>query len=335
MLVAFSISLAFFNHAEIGLSVPLAYPFLLYLLVRMLLLAFGRGRPREPLRLIVPVSWLAVAIVFLVGFRVGLNVTDSNVIDVGYAGVIGADKLIHGQQLYGHWPKDNPNGDTYGPVNYYAYVPPRAIFGWSGTWDDLPAAHAAAIAFDLLTLLGLYFLGRRIRGPTLGVVLAYAWAAYPFTLYVLNSNSNDSLVALLRRAVAAGDHLGARAGDGRGPRRVHEVRAAGAGAAAVAAERGRGRASGRWCRRVAFAADRGGRDAAGAARAQPALVLARHDRLSGQPRLAVLDLGAVGRAGLRAAPASRAPPWGWRWRVVFVPAPARRRRWSPRSAPRS
>jgi hypothetical protein len=197
VLLAFSISLAFFNHALIGISVPLAYPFLLYLLVRMLLLAFGRGRPREPLRLIVPVSWLAIATIFLVGFRVGLNVTDSNVIDVGYAGVIGADKVIDGQHLYGHWPKDNPNGDTYAPVNYYAYVPAKAIFGWSGTWDNLPAAHAAAIAFDLLTLLGLYFLGRRIRGPTLGVVLAYAWAAYPFTIYVLNSNSNDSLVAML------------------------------------------------------------------------------------------------------------------------------------------
>jgi hypothetical protein len=146
---------------------------------------------------IVPVSWLAVAIVFLVGFRIGLNVTNSNVIDVGYAGVIGADKLIHGQHLYGSWPKDNAFGDTYGPVNYYAYVPFRAIFGWSGLWDDLPAAHAAAIAFDLLTLLGLYFLGRRIRGPTMGTVLAYAWASYPFTIYALSSNSNDTLVALL------------------------------------------------------------------------------------------------------------------------------------------
>jgi hypothetical protein len=197
VLLGFSISLAFFNHAQIGISVPLAYPFMLYLLVRMLLLAFGRGRPREPLRLIVPVSWLAIATIFLVGFRVGLNVTDSNVIDVGYAGVIGADKLLAGQHLYGHWPKDNSNGDTYGPVNYYAYVPSKAIFGWGGTWDNLPAAHAAAIAFDLLTLLGLYLLGRRIRGPTLGVVLAYAWAAYPFTIYVLSSNSNDSLVAML------------------------------------------------------------------------------------------------------------------------------------------
>ena len=197
VMLSFSISLALFNHGTVGLSTPLIYPPLLYLLARTLLLAFGRGRPREPLRIAVPVTWLAVAVLFLVGFRVGLNVTNSNVIDVGYAGVIGADKLLHGQNLYGHWPKDNANGDTYGPVNYYAYVPAVAIFGWSGTWDDLPAAHAAAIAFDLLTLLGLFLLGRRIRGPTLGVVLAYAWAAYPFTLWALSSNVNDTLVAML------------------------------------------------------------------------------------------------------------------------------------------
>jgi hypothetical protein len=197
VLLGFSISLAFFNHAEIGLSVPLAYPFLVYLLVRMLAVARGRGSPREPLRLLVPVSWLAIGLVFLVGFRVGLNLTNANVIDVGYAGVIGADRLTSGKPLYGHWPSDNANGDTYGPVNYYAYVPFEQVFGWSGHWDDLPASHGAAVAFDLLTLLGLFFLGRRIRGPTLGVVLAYAWAAYPFTLYALSSNSNDSLVAML------------------------------------------------------------------------------------------------------------------------------------------
>jgi hypothetical protein len=197
VLLAFSVSLAFFNRGEIGISVPLAYPFLLYLLVRMLLLAVGRGRAREPLRLIVPVSWLAVAVVFLVGFRIGLNVTNANVIDVGYAGVIGADKLVHDKPLYGGWPHDNASGDTYGPANYLAYVPFRLLFGWRGSWDDLPAAHAAAIAFDLLTLLGVFLLGRRARGPTAGVVMAYAWVAYPFTLYALSSDSNDTLVALL------------------------------------------------------------------------------------------------------------------------------------------
>ncbi len=118
-------------------------------------------------------------------------------IDVGYAGVIGAHKLVDGERLYGGWPADNLYGDTYGPVTYYAYVPAYAVFGWSGTWDDLPAAHAAAILFDLLALAGLYWLGRRVRGPTLGIVLAYAWAAFPFTLFVLSSNSNDALVSAL------------------------------------------------------------------------------------------------------------------------------------------
>jgi len=197
VLLAFSISLAFFNQAEIGISVPLVPPLLLYLLVRMLLLGLGRGRAREPLRLIVPASWLAVAIVFLVGFRIGLNVTNSNVIDVGYAGVIGADKIVHDKPPYGGWPHDNANGDTYGPANYLAYVPFRLLFGWSGRWDDLPAAHAAAIMFDLLTLVGVFLLGRRARGPTTGIVMAYSWAAYPFTLYALSSDSNDALVALL------------------------------------------------------------------------------------------------------------------------------------------
>jgi hypothetical protein len=197
VLLGFSISLAFFNHADLGISVPSVYPFMIYLLVRMLLLACGRGRPREPLRLIVPSNWLAVGLVFLVGFRIGLNVTNSNVIDVGYAGVIGAYKILHGVKLYGGWPISNPAGDTYAPFNYYAYVPFTAIFGWSGIWDNLPAAHAAAISFDLLTIIGLFLLGRSIRGTTLGITLAYCWAAYPFTLFVLSSNSNDALVALM------------------------------------------------------------------------------------------------------------------------------------------
>ncbi|MBV9605478.1 MAG: hypothetical protein JO027_10235, partial [Solirubrobacterales bacterium] len=85
-LVGLSASLALFNHGTIGLSTPLIYPSMLYLMVRMLALGFGRGRPREPLRLFVPVAWLAIGTIFLVGFRVGLNVVNSNVIDVGYAG---------------------------------------------------------------------------------------------------------------------------------------------------------------------------------------------------------------------------------------------------------
>jgi hypothetical protein len=197
MLLGFSVSVAFFNHADLGLSVPLAYPFLLYLLIRMLMLAFGRGRPKTRLRLGITPYVMIVLLAAMIGFRTYSNIKDSGVIDVGYAGVIGADRLLHGEKLYGTWPSSNPTGDTYGPVNYYAYVPFRAIFGWSGTWDSLPAGHAAAIAFDLLTMLGLFLLGRRVRGPDFGVLLAYLWGAYPFTFYVLQSSSNDSLVSLL------------------------------------------------------------------------------------------------------------------------------------------
>ena len=198
VLCAFSVSLAFFNAAEVETSVPIVAPLLAYLLARMLWIGVrGHDPARPPPKLLVPVGWLAVGIVFLVGFRVGLNLVASNVIDVGYAGVIGADRLADGDPLYGGWPAENEHGDTYGPLAYVAYLPFEQAMPWSGVWDDLPAAHGAAIAFDLATLLAVWLLGRRVGGQRLGVALAYAWAAYPFTLYSLNTNANDALVAFL------------------------------------------------------------------------------------------------------------------------------------------
>ncbi len=160
LVAGFGVSHYFFNRGEIGLSVPLAYPALLYLLVRTLWLAFRGG---EGLRPSVPAKWLAVVLLALIGFRVGMNVADSNVIDVGYSGVIGADRISDGEPLYGNFPEDNQSGDTYGPVAYYFYVPFEQLLPWGGDWDELPAAHAAAIFFDLATIGALFLLGRRLR----------------------------------------------------------------------------------------------------------------------------------------------------------------------------
>jgi hypothetical protein len=201
VLLAFGASHVFFNRGEIGVSVPLVYPVLLYLLGRVLLAGF---RPRErPGRLVphLPPACLVAGLVFLAAFRVGLNVVDSNVIDVGYAGVIGADRIVDGDPLYGEgFSEDVERGDTYGPVNYLLYVPFEQALPWSGRWDDLPAARGAAILVDLLVIGGLLLLGPRLRpgreGRILGVALAYAWTAYPYTAFVLESNANDSLVAL-------------------------------------------------------------------------------------------------------------------------------------------
>src|SRR5215210_6504812 len=195
VLLAFSVSYAFFGAANLDVSVPSAYPLLGYLLVRMVLVA--RRPPAPPPRLRVGPGFLLLAIAFLAAFRVALNLTDGNVIDVGYASVIGADRLTGGGPLYGAFPPDNPRGDTYGPALYAAYVPFEQLLPWSGTWDDLPAAHAASIAFDLGCAALLWLLGRRLRGPDLGLLLAYLWMTYPFTLMVANSGSNDALVALL------------------------------------------------------------------------------------------------------------------------------------------
>ena len=169
---------------------------------------------------------LVVATLFLLGFRIGLNLQEERkVIDVGYAGVIGADRILDGRAPYGAMPVEdglracgradadgeireriqsngrceaaNPRGDTYGPVTYLAYVPAVLAFGWSGRWDALPAAHAAAIAFDLLALAGLVLVGRRFGGTPLAAVLAFGWVAYPFTSYVLLANSNDALMPAL------------------------------------------------------------------------------------------------------------------------------------------
>jgi hypothetical protein len=222
-LVSFSVSLWYFNKGHVFTAMPLVYPPLVYLLGRMIWSGF-RERAIPASRPVWPVWLLAAAAIFLVGFRVGLNVENSNVIDVGYSGVVGAERISVGEAPYGNFPVEddlkacgqsdrdgeirdriqtngrcesaNPQGDTYGPVAYEAYVPAYWLFGWSGRWDKLPAAHAATIAFDLLCLLGLALVGLRFGGMRLAATLVFAWAAWPFTQYVSSSNTNDALPPL-------------------------------------------------------------------------------------------------------------------------------------------
>ena len=99
-------------------------------------------------------------------------------IDVGYAGVIGADRILDGQAPYGHMPvedalracgKADADGEIRDRIQHERplrvgqparrHLRPRRLPGlcpgaslhsaWSGKWDSLPAAHATAIVFDL------------------------------------------------------------------------------------------------------------------------------------------------------------------------------------------
>src|SRR5918992_2624335 len=213
VMLGFGLSQIFFNKGEVEISVPLVYPFLLYLLGRLLYAGFRPRPSKEPLIPYARLSWLVVGLVALVVFRVVLNAVDSGVIDVGFASVVGADRIMHGEELYVF---NEIHGDTYGPINYLAYIPFELVFPSDGTWASVPAAHAAAITFDLLVIAGLTLLGTRLRpgteGRKLGIALAFAWAAYPFTLLALQANTNDALVAVL----VVGALLALRSPPGRG-----------------------------------------------------------------------------------------------------------------------
>jgi hypothetical protein len=230
VLLSFSASWWFFNRGEPFTSVPLFYPPLVYLLLRMAWIGI-RGRSPAASRPVWPVWLLLGATVFLFGFRTELNLsaTKPNVIDVGYASVVGAQRIVsQGEMPYGHMPTSDSadcgptdsygkvsehiqtngrcehaigNGDTYGPVAYLASIPGYAIFGWDGKWsgdpDGLPAAHFTALLFDGLAVIGLALLGLRFGGRRLAVTLAFAWVAYPFTAYLSNTNANDAIMPVL------------------------------------------------------------------------------------------------------------------------------------------
>ena len=203
VLLSFSVSQFFFNKGEIVWSVPLVYPVLAYLFVRMIVAGLRpRTRP-GPLIPRLPIRWLLVAGALLLVFRIVLNIVDSQVIDIGFANVVGADRIGDGQGVYdGSFSPLIDRGDSYGPLSYIAYIPFEQLFPWGGGLEELPAAHAAAIVFDLAVVGLLYLAGTRLRagreGRDLGIALAFAWLAYPYTLYALDANGgNDALVAAL------------------------------------------------------------------------------------------------------------------------------------------
>jgi hypothetical protein len=221
LVVPMTLSLWFFNHGNIFTSVPLVYPTLFYALGRMLWIGI-RGRPTRA-----SASWPTWAFVGLAvlvaGFRIGLNIQHSNVIDVGYAGVVGAERIVKDHRApYGNFPTEDanltacglaeasgeirrhvqtngrcedaiPQGDTYGPVAYEAYIPGYLAFGWSGFWDKLYAAHFTSLLFDALCAIGMALVGKRFGGTRMAAILAFAWVTYPFTQYTSSSNTNDSI----------------------------------------------------------------------------------------------------------------------------------------------
>ena len=192
-LLGFLVSHGFFREGVVYEAVLLWYPPLIYLFLRTLLMGFGIGERVEKTSNLP--TWLLLGLTGLAGGLVlGLNL-DSRVIDVGYAGVVGADLILHGTIPYGNMPDDVGTGDTYGPLNYLLYAPFVVLFGFSGQWDFLPAAHALSVVAFVAGAVALFSAGWRLCGPKGAAALVFAWAAFPYTLYSANNNTNDIVVA--------------------------------------------------------------------------------------------------------------------------------------------
>ena len=320
-LVSFGFSLWAFNVGHVFLSASLGALPLGYLLLRTSWIGF-RGRGFNP-ALSWPVWLLAAVAVFLGGLRVGLNLESPHgVIDVGFAGVIGGDRILDGESPYGHMPVENttrscgpadsagevrdwiqangrcesanPRGDTYGPTAYIVYVPFVLTLLWSGKWDSLPAAHATAIAFDLLVVLGLFLVGRRFGGqsPRGGARVRLAVVPVHRVRVELELERRDH--ARVPRLGILALHLAGRARRGGRALGVDEVRHAPAGAAlAHLSERAAPAHSAPVRRRLRRGDPRRLLDPP--PRAEPdrgrADVLPPHDRLPARARLPVLALG--------------------------------------------
>jgi hypothetical protein len=183
---------------------------LIYVIARTLSIGFRGDRDGGPLVPVVPLRWLVVGLILVMAFRVSYTLIDqARVSDVGAAGVVGADQIAKGHGIYnGELTPYLNHADTYGPVNYLSYVPFEQAIPLKGDIYDADSARAAAIAFDLLVVVALLVVGRRLRpgreGVVLGVALAFAWASYPYTLFVMRYSFNDALmVALMLGALIA------------------------------------------------------------------------------------------------------------------------------------
>ena len=184
--LAFSVSYAFFGAGNLDISVPSAYPLLAYLLARMLWVAFrAAASAADPTGS--PAERAAARA------RVPARLSHRPERD---------ERERDRRRLRERDRRRPPASRGWAVQRFSAGHSARRhvraggvrrlrpfvlAFPWGGSWDALPAAHAAALAFDLACVAGMWLAGRRLGGGTLGLLFAYLWVACPFTLLVSNS----------------------------------------------------------------------------------------------------------------------------------------------------
>jgi hypothetical protein len=211
-----------FQHRYLSPSMLAAAPPMIYLLLRCAFVGFGPERPaaasRPLLVALTPgldparrVRWLRclLAVVGLVFVLVGVG--SPNTVDVLYAAMEGATRLIHGVLPYGHLPPGVTHGDTYPILTYVLYTPLALIAPVNTTWDSVTGGLALAVLAALLAAAAMFLtvVGRRRLGAShppeveeAGLRAALAWLAFPPLLITASTGTTDpALAAMLAFAV--------------------------------------------------------------------------------------------------------------------------------------
>ncbi len=217
-------------------SVLAAVPGLGYLLmVRCALKGVGpasRPPPCTPLLDVLTPRWDAqrrVRLLRLVLFALALvfvmvTVSSREAVDVAYAVMEGATKLVGGVLPYGHMPGDVIHGDTYPLLSYALYTPLAWISPVRSTWDSVDLALAASAA----AVLGVAWAPLQLSGPgpacraasdarpeqeLAGLRAALTWLAFPPLLATASTGTTDVVLAgMLVLAVLLWRRPGAAAG---------------------------------------------------------------------------------------------------------------------------
>jgi hypothetical protein len=217
--VAFSLTMlapvVLLEHRYVNASVLSALPGLLYLLARCTAGAFGPTRtparslplidaltpdwdPRRRIRLL-RILALALALAFFM-----VTVSSVDAVDVLYAVMEGATRLVNGVLPYGHMPGDILHGDTYPLLSYALYAPLAWLSPVNSIWDSVDLGLALSAGAVLAVSWGLFRansaparvattadLGREAAG----LRAALAWLAFPPVLVIASSGTSDVVLA--------------------------------------------------------------------------------------------------------------------------------------------
>ena len=172
------VGVVLFQHRYLNASLLVTAPGMVYLLGRCARRALGPPR-EEPastplLAAITPgfdparrVRWLRATLVILglIVAMIGLSSTDP--VDVIFAVMEGATRMVHGVLPYGHMPPGIIHGDTYPILSYALYTPLALLSPVNTLWDSVDAGLAVAVLAALVAAWAVVPDDRRpSSGPT-------------------------------------------------------------------------------------------------------------------------------------------------------------------------